>query len=159
VKDNEVYTELYASLSIIGAEDILKVLGNIEKEGLNTVPQDHSKATLSHKIKKEDTFINWSKSAMEIKNKVRGLAVAPGAVASFRNSRIKIIEVEILNKKTSLIPGDIIEVIKSKGIVVATSDNVMLLKRVQPAGKKIMKSYAFSLGARIESGEKFKNGF
>ncbi|MCK4312928.1 MAG: methionyl-tRNA formyltransferase, partial [Candidatus Cloacimonetes bacterium] len=132
IKDNENYTELYDRLSKIGAEDILKVLETIEKEGLNTITQDHSKATFSHKIMKEDTFIDWSKPAKEIRNKVRGLAETPGAVASFRNLSIKIIEVEILNKKTNLIPGDIVEVIKNKGIVVATADNDILLRRVQP---------------------------
>ncbi|MCK4654709.1 MAG: methionyl-tRNA formyltransferase [Candidatus Cloacimonetes bacterium] len=159
IEDNENYTELYERLSKIGAEDILKVLETIEKEGLNTISQDHSKATFSHKIMKEDTYIDWSKPAKEIRNKVRGLSETPGAVASFRNLSIKIIEVEILNKKTNLIPGDIIEVIKNKGIVVATADNDILLRRVQPSGKKIMTSHAFSLGARIESGEKFNNGF
>ena len=156
---DECYTELSQRLAQIGAEEILKVLKIIEKNGLSTIPQEHKNATLSHKLQKEDIIIDWNRSSESIHNKVRGLAELPGAVASFRKFRIKIIELEILKKKSCLVPGSIVKIIKNQGIIVTTGDCDVLIKRVQPAGKKIMTSHAFSLGARICLKEKFENGF
>ena len=159
INKDECYTELSDRLAQIGAEEVLKALKKIEKHGLYTTPQEHKNATFSHKLQKEDLIIDWNQPAENICNKVRGLAEIPGAVASFRKSRIKIIETEILKTNSGLVPGSIVSIEKNRGIVIATNDFDVLLKRVQPAGKKIMTSYAFSLGARINLKEKFENGF
>ncbi len=159
INKDECYTELSDRLAQIGAEEMLKTLKKIEKSGLNTTPQEHKNATFSHKLQKEDLIIDWNQPAENIYNKVRGLAEIPGAVASFRKSRIKIIEIEILKTNSGLVPGSIVNIIKNQGIVVITGDHDVLIKRVQPAGKKIMTSHAFSLGARINLKEKFENGF
>jgi methionyl-tRNA formyltransferase len=156
---DECFTELSDRLAQMGAEEILKTLEKIEKKGLFTIPQDHESATFSHKVQKEDLIIDWNQPAGKIRNKVRGLAEIPGAVASFRKSRIKIIELKILKTNSGLTPGTIIDIIKNQGIVIASGDFDVLLKRVQPAGKKIMTSHAFALGARINLKEKFENGF
>ena len=158
IEENDCYTSLYKKLSISGAEDIIQVLKNIEKNGLITEIQDHTKATLSYKLLKDDLLINWNDTAENIRNRVRGLAEIPGITASFREIRIKIIEVKILDSASKDIPGTILDVSKI-GIKISTADKDILLTKVQPAGKKIMTAYAFSLGARIETGEKFSNGF
>jgi methionyl-tRNA formyltransferase len=159
IHSDECYTELSARLAQMGAEEMLKALKKIEKNGLLTTPQDHESATFSHKLQKKDLIIDWNQPAENIRNKVRGLAVIPGAVASFRKSRIKIIEIETLITNSELVPGLIVNINKNQGIVIASGDFNVLLKRVQPAGKKIMTSHAFSLGARIKPEEKFENGF
>ena len=156
---DECYTKLSTRLAQMGAEEILKALKKIEKNGLLTTPQDHKSATFTHKLQKKDLIIDWNQPAGRIRNKVRGLAEIPGAVASFRKSRIKIIELEILKTNSGSVPGTIINIIKNQGIVITSGDFDVLLKRVQPAGKKIMTSHAFSLGARIKPEEKFENGF
>jgi methionyl-tRNA formyltransferase len=156
---DECYTELSTRLAQMGAEEIMKALKKIEKNGLLTTPQDHKSATFTHKLQKKDLIIDWNQPAERIRNKIRGLAEIPGAVASFRKSRIKIVELEILKTNSGSVPGTIINIKKNQGIVTTSGDFDVLLKRVQPAGKKIMTSYAFSLGARIKPEEKFENGF
>ena len=156
---DECYTELSMRLAQMGAEEILKALKKIEKNGLLTTLQDHESATFSHKVQKEDLIIDWNQPAETIRNKVRGLAEMPGVVASFRKSRIKIIEIETLKTNSGSTPGTIVNIEKNRGIVIASGDLDVLLKRVQPAGKKIMTSHAFALGARINLKEKFENGF
>ena len=158
IAEKDCYTSLYKKLSLSGAEEIIKVLQKIEKNGLRTEIQDHRKATFSYKLLKDDLLINWNDSAENIRNRVRGLAEIPGITASFREKRIKIIEVEILDLASKDVPGTILDVSK-KGIIVTTADKNILLTKVQPAGKNIMTSHAFSLGARIETEEKFSNGF
>jgi len=158
IAENDCYTSLYEKLSISGAKEIVEVLKGIEKNGLNTQIQDHTKSTFSYKLLKNDFLINWNDTAENIRNRVRGLAEIPGITASFRDKRIKIIEVEILDSISKDIPGTILKIDKT-GIVVTTTDKNILLTKVQPAGKNIMTSYAFSLGARIKTEEKFSDGF
>ena len=158
ITENDCYTSLYKKLSISGAEDIINVLKDIEKNGLITQKQDHTKATFSHKLLKNDFLINWNDTAENIRNRVRGLAETPGITASFRKKRIKIIEVKILDTISKEDPGSILDVSKN-GIIIASADTNILLKKVQPSGKNIMTTHAFSLGARIETEEKFENGF
>ncbi len=159
IKENECYTELYKRLSKEGAKDVLQVLERFEKGEIKLKEQDENKATFTQKILKDDLIIDWRNSAKSIHGKVRGLAEKPGAIASIKEKRIKIIETEILKIKSDKKPGTIKEIIKNIGLVVATLDNDILIKRVQPAGKKIMNSFAFKLGARLEIGDKFENGF
>lgn len=159
MKENECFTGLTEKLSKLGAEDVLKVLEKIENNDYELIKQDDSKATFSHKIEKQDLLLDWSLTAEKIRNKVRGLAVRPGTVASFRNKRIKIIETEILQSESISKPGTVIDIIKNVGIVVATVDFDLLLKKVQPEGKKIMNAYAFYIGALIRTGERLDNGF
>lgn len=159
IKPEDGYTSLYEKLSKYGAKDVLEVLEKLEKNEIEPIPQDHEKATFSHKLLKEDFWLDWNNSAENIYHKVRGLAEIPGAVAAFRKNRIKIIKLEILPENSIDDPGSILEVIKNVGIKVCTADKNILIKRLQPAGKKIMTAHAFSLGACIENGEKFETGF
>ncbi len=159
VKENEYFSELTDRLSKLGAEDVLNVLEMIENNDYELIKQDDSKATFSQKIEKQDLLLDWSLPAEKIRNKVRGLAERPGFVASFRNKRIKIIETEIIQNESISKPGTVIDIIKNVGIVVATVDFDLLLKKVKPEGKKIMNAYAFYIGALIRTGEKFDNGF
>ncbi|MFC1887488.1 methionyl-tRNA formyltransferase [Candidatus Cloacimonadota bacterium] len=154
-KDN--YTSLSARLAIEGAKDLIRVVENIEELYKNKQKQNESEATFSHKIEKQDTFIEWDYRAELILNRIRGLAEIPGAVAGFRNKRIKLIEAVLIDGDLGK-PGTVHKVDKN-GIVIATKDIGLLIKKVQPEGKKIMTAQAFDLGARISRGEKFSNGF
>jgi len=159
ISKTDCYTSLYRKLSEQGAQEIVEVLVDIEdNNGLKTTPQDHTKATFSHKISKEDLILDWNNTAQNIYNKVRGLAESPGLTASFREKRIKMIEASVLSKNSDEQPGTILKVSKD-GIIVTTKDKNILLTKLQPAGKKIMTSHAFSLGARIDVKERFENGF
>ena len=153
------FTSLSEKLSIQGAKETIKALQLLEIGEVKYLEQDHNLATFSNKIFKEDMFIDWSKPASEIRNLIRGLAEYPAATAAFRGKRIKIIEVELKEKNSNSPFGTILEVIKNIGILVAGNENDILIKKVQPAGKKIMSAHAFNLGARINIGETFENGF
>lgn len=166
IAENECYTQLYQRLASSGANDVLEFLSLLEQGDIEDFrklasyrKQNEKEATYSKKIEKEDLFLKWNRDAESIRNRVRGLALKPAAIAVFRGNRIKIIEIEILPEKAEKTPGEIVEVRKNAGIIVAGADFNILLKRVQPAGKKIMDSFAFSLGARIKIGEKFSDGY
>ena len=159
IEDSDNYTILYEKLSRAGAEDILKVLEKMEQNEVRYTPQNNESATFSYKLQRKNFLIDWRKTAREIHNQVRGLAEIPGAVAAFRQQRIKIIETEVSAAKSKQQPGTVIEANNDVGFTVCTSDFDLHIKRVQPAGKKIMSAYAFHLGARLQKNEFFQNGF
>ena len=66
---------------------------------------------------------------------------------------------ELTDRSSDKASGTVLQLIKNIGIEVATEDNNLIIKEVQPAGKKIMSAHAFNLGAKIQPGEKFENGF
>ena len=155
--DNEdYYTRLSKKLAEKGANDLLKALRMIESDQAIFEKQDETKATYSRKLNKTDMIIDWNKSAVNIDNLIRGLAVKPGAVSFFRNKRIKIIKGNVLAKNSVSKPGEVIASDKN-GITVATGTNNYLIKELQPSGKKVMEAAAYNLGARIEKGELFRN--
>ncbi len=156
ISESDNYTSLLKRLSEEGAIDLLKVIDNIEDLMKNKTDQDDSKASFSSKIDKKDTFINWNNKALQILNLIRGLAEIPGATAGFRENRIKLIEAETV---TCSAAAGVITAVTRSGITVAAQDQGLIIKKVQPAGKKIMSAYAFNLGARIRTGEKFTNGY
>lgn len=159
ILDSDNYSSMSKKLSYLGADKVCEVLKLYENETVEFIKQDHDKASFSNKIFKDDMLIKWDSSAKQIYNLSRGLADVPGATAAFRQTRIKLIELELTDNKSTSDPGTIIEIIKNLGLVVATKDYNILIKKLQPAGKKIMTSHAYNLGARIEISEKFKNGF
>jgi len=159
ISENDNFTTLSFKLSQNGANELLKSIKLLESNKSILHEQDDKMATYSEKLSKQNTFINWNRPALEIKSKVRGLAEVPGVVASFREKRIKIIEVEVLEEESSKEPGSIVDIIKNQGIIVATADKLLLIKKLQPEGKQIMNSYIFNIGARIALKERFGNGF
>ena len=130
------FTSLSKKLSIQGAKDIIKVLQLSELGKLQYLKQDNDFATFSNKIFKKDMLIDWNKPASDIRNLIRGLAEYPAATATFRGKRIKIIEVELKEKISNLPSGTILEVKKNIGILVSGNKKDILIKKVQPAGKK-----------------------
>ncbi len=152
---NENYTSLYKRTSETGAKLVLEVLDDISENKVKPLKQNHEKATFSFKLEKEDLILDWHQKAKKIQNRVRGLADVPGITASFRNKTIKILEVELIEKKSCKSPGTVIETVKNKGITVTTEDFDVLITKVKPQGKNIMTAHAFHLGAKIKPGEVF----
>lgn len=158
IEERDNYTTLSEKLAVIGAEQLINVIEQLENGQINPLEQENDQATYCYKLQKEDLIIHWSQEAVEVHNRVRGLAMEPGAVSFFRGKRIKILETEILEEESNTSPGTVTDIIKNRGIAVCCKGSRILLTKVQPAGKRIMTAYEYSIGARIERGEIFNSG-
>lgn len=120
--------------------------------------QDEALVTYAHKIEKTESEIDWSLSAREIHNKVRGLALGPQASCSFENKRLKIIKTlpvaiaASLNVKTKA--GTVIEA-SGDGLVVACGEGALQLFVVQPESKKPLLVHEFLRGYKVAVGDTF----
>lgn len=95
IGEDETYGELYSRLSLIGAQVLKRTIAALLDGSLTRISQDESKASRCRMIKKEDALIDFSKSAREIKNLIRGLNPAPAAYTMIDGQRLKLYKAEV----------------------------------------------------------------
>jgi methionyl-tRNA formyltransferase len=157
IKDDDFYTKLQDNLSKAGAEMLIETLAGLENGRVIPISQKHQFASYTRKIEKDDLIIDWDRPAEVIVNQIKAFAETPGAFTTFRGSVLKIISAEKYPEHSSSKPGTVYEVLKKEGLIVSVGLNEsILIKNVQPAGKKIMTAYDFNLGARIKNEEFFE---
>jgi len=134
-----------------------EVLSNIVKENISFSKQDEKNAALAPKLKKEYGRINWSKTAEDIRNQVRGLFSWPGAFTYYKGKILKIWNVDIVDLATEerCAPGEIAGFDKN-GIIVAASPGFLLMKELQIESSKKTSAWSFVQGRKIKKGDKFE---
>ncbi len=152
IGEDETGGELEERLSVLGAETLVKALKLLEEGKLVPEKQDEEKHTYAHKITKETGLIDFSKSAMEIKNLIRALNPSPAAYTFYNGEKLKIFKAEAVSEEKEGALGEIISVDK-KGILVKTGKESLLIKEIQAPGQKIMPVSAYILGHKIEKGK------
>lgn len=90
---------------------------------------------MANKLTKEECKIDWSKSARDLHNLVRGIYQCPSAYFNFNDKIIKVLETDVLNSNGNV--GEFINISKD-GVEVACGEGSLLLKRVKPEGKDEM---------------------
>lgn len=134
--DDEITAgELHDKMKDRGAEVLIETLKQIEKGTAPRIPQNHEEFTYAPMMNKALGEINWSKSAREIHNLVRGVNPWPSAYTTYEGSTMKVWKTEVLNETSDKESGTILKVDKD-GIRISTKDNVVLVKEIQMPGKK-----------------------
>jgi methionyl-tRNA formyltransferase len=128
---------LEETLSILGRDLLLTTLDELVKGNVKTIPQDLDEVTYAYNFKNHDLVIDFSKTAKEIRNFVRGLRPWPVAYFMFDNKKIKVYEVELEDTNLSDNPGEIVKITKD-GLYVQTKSGIINLKSIQLEGKKQM---------------------
>ncbi len=152
IERSDTAITLNDKLSLIAANG---VIDTIEMFAAGTVvrrPQDHSKATYAKKLSPEDGFVDWSKSAEEVFNLVRGLLPWPSAWTIREEKRLKIHALEPMDKPAEGKPGEVIGIGK-RGIEICCGTNRVCITHIQPAGKAPMHAAQFINGYRVKIGE------
>ncbi len=151
---DEYADELELNLGKLAAENTEETIYDIFSGKIYPKKQDHSRASYVGKIKKNDGFIDWNMSAMEIERKIRAFYPWPGAYFNINTSKglkkINITAGEVINDLT----GRAGEVIKSDktGWIISCGSGALKIARLIPEGKKEMAGEDFLLGTRIEAG-------
>ncbi len=148
---NDTTEYMYEVLAPLGAEALIETVELIEKGELKPVKQDESKATHVGLLTKDMSGIDWTDTAFNIHNKIRGLYSWPGASTKFNGKTLKIHSSVLSDKKGNNIPGEVIE--SSGMLTVACGDNNCIeLKVIQLEGKKRMDASAFLNGYSVGKG-------
>lgn len=148
IGENETSGELFDRLAVLGGELILKTLSALEKGEITPKKQDESLATHTSKIDKSLCPIDFSKSASEVHNKVRGLNPWPVATTKICGKNVKVYSTKLCPKS-----GKIGEVLSTKPLIVACGEKSVEILELQPEGKKRMTADAFLAGHKLEIGD------
>jgi methionyl-tRNA formyltransferase len=96
-------------------------------------------------LKKSDGELDFSKSAQEIARTVRAFNPWPGTYTDWNGKILKIHKAHALDHPS---PGSGVRMVHQNQPTIGTSDGVIVLDQVQPAGKKNMSGEAFLRGAK-----------
>ena len=148
---------LNEKLADIGADALMEVIESIGSGSAVFTKQNNSAATIAPKLMKEDGLIDWNDTALNIHNKVRGLLPWPGAYTHFKGKSLKILQTEAIETGDGKgAPGEVIDIIKHKGIVVKAGKGNILIQYVQIEAKKPFDTDAFLCGHKIPPGYRFE---
>lgn len=141
---NMIADELHDALSEMGAEVLLKTIQAIEDGSIVRTPQDDSKSTYAKMITKEMSHLDFSKSAQEVHNIIRGIT----GFTSLNGKRLKVFRSEILEKTSSEPFGTIVDT--SNFTVVCGDGKCIKFNEVQLEGSKRMDTKVFLRGKKID---------
>jgi methionyl-tRNA formyltransferase len=147
----ETYGELHDRMAQRGARLLIQTIEQITNGTAKRISQDTSGVTFAPLLKKETGKINWNNKAADIVNLIRGLSPTPAAHTSLDGLPLKVFTATAGEGKVNGSPGTIIEA-GAAGLSVAASDGCVILKDIQPAGKKRMPVSDFLRGHHIKTG-------
>lgn len=153
ITDSDTAASMFEKLSALGAEAIAETIDGIRHGSVKPVKQS-GEATYAPPLKKEDGRIDWSRTADELFNFIRGMYPWPGAFCYLNKERIRIIKASKYNPEGGA-PGVIVRASGGE-LVAGTGKGLLLIEELQPDGKKPMPASAFLAGRKIkELDEKF----
>lgn len=151
---DETTGELQKRLMDIGAGISMKTVDIIECGEACAVeqPEPDGKCLTAPKLCKTDGRIDWSETALDVHNLVRGMNPAPGAYTDTNRGPLKIHRTRLVDAESKGTPGRITWVSPKEGFEVACGSGAVRVLEIQPPGKKVMDSASFVRGYRIEAG-------
>jgi methionyl-tRNA formyltransferase len=139
-------------LAAIGADLMVETLRELESGVIQPRPQDNAQASLAPILKKEDGLVDFSRSAGEIFNRIRGFQPWPGAYTKFRGKSLQIFKARDAANE-ALTPGELR--LQADQLLVGCASNTCLeLLEVQLEGKKRSSALDFIHGYRPSPGER-----
>lgn len=158
IGENETTGELWDRLSKIGGKLLVKTLQQIENGTAPRIPQDDN-FTMAPMLEKEMSKIDWNnKTAIEIKNLVRGLDPIMGTYSYLGGKKIKIWKVDICTEQdnTNFENGTVIKADSKEGLYIKAKAGIIKVLEIQGENAKRMSVQDFLRGNKIEVGSKFE---
>ncbi len=143
---------LFEKLAELGTEAIIEALEKLKAGDLSLTKQNDVAVTRAPLLTKEDGRIRWNDSATNIYNRYRGVYAWPGSFTTFKEKPLKVKELLPLTGEGK---AGVITNIDSRGVTVAAGQGSILLKIVQPSGKKAMISVDWVNGYQVKVGQGF----
>ncbi len=154
---DETAGELAERLAVIGATAVREGLPRYVAGAFSPMAQDSAGATMAPMLKKEDGRIDFTRSAKDVHNHVRGMQPWPGAFTTARGKTVKVLTTRVTELPHSSSgraePSTVVFADKSR-VVVACGDHGVTLARVQLEGKKAIAAGDWFLGRGISEGDR-----
>ena len=156
LRADETAEELRDRLAEIGAGLVLRTLEMLTHGRATVREQDENHATRAPRLSKADGIIDFREGAAAVRNRVHGTWPWPGAKATFERHGRSGVPVTIARSHAE--PGHSTGEPGTVGadLLVATCDGCLRIKRIKPAGKRLMGWADFVNGYRVSEGDRFR---
>jgi len=144
---DETAGELEERLAQLGAELLLEILPAYLSGELQPRPQPEEGVTLTRRLQKEATALDWQQPARLLERQVRAFSPEPGAFTLWGEERLKILRARALPEGTPLpevTPGTVFA--QGSMPAVMSGEGALVLLQLQMAGKRPMNGDAFLRG-------------
>ena len=151
-------------LASIGADLMVETLRGLENGQVRPTPQDHAQATLAPILKKEDGRMDFTRSARDLFNRLRGFQPWPGAFTMFKGKTLQVHRAQPWKHAAKLTPGEV--AVEGTRLFVGcgegnskgrgkdkSADRALELIEIQLEGKRRMTAQEFINGYRPKSGD------
>jgi methionyl-tRNA formyltransferase len=140
-------------LAQLGARLLVTTLDRLAHGPIHEEPQDDARATYASRLTKEDGVIDWSKSAVDVHNLIRGLYPWPHAYTFWGGRRLILLRSSPSSGTTHALPGVVITA-HTEELRVAAGDGHLQILELQAEGKRPMTPREFLAGNHIEPGDR-----
>ena len=139
-------------LAQTGAELMIATLAGLQSGTLTPTPQDNSRATLAPILKREDGLIDFSRTATDTWNRLRGFQPWPGAFTKFRGKMLHIHAATPAHEVGVVAPAHF-AVQHERLLLGFAHETALQVLELQPEGKKRMRAVDFINGYRPRNDE------
>ena len=151
ISARETSGTLTEKLARLGGEAIVAVLSRLRKNGrVESHPQPATGISYASKVAREESVIDWSRSAGHIDRLIRAFDPAPGASTSVEGDTIKLWRALPVSGRFGS-PGSVVRA-DAAGLVVACGEGGLAVLELQRAGAKRMPAASFLAGRPIPEG-------
>lgn len=150
----ETSGELFVRLAQVGGSALGEAIDQLNAGLLKPQSQEHDLATTAPMLSKEMGHLDWNLPAHRLHNLIRGLDPWPSAYGFINTTRYRFFRPEVVLLQSNAEPGTLL-CADGQGLLVATGENCLRIKEIQPEGKKRMevatclRGTSFSLPLRI----------
>lgn len=149
INDDDYVGDLYEKLSCVGADLLIKTLDGYLSGEIIPVPQNDALATQAPPLKKEEAYLDFTRSAESVRNVIRGFGYG---VCDFRDEQLKIYRAEAIDDCGENTAGTVVTAVKHD-FIVACGSGALAISELQACGKKRMKTADFLNGVHVMPGE------
>ena len=135
IGENETAGELLDRLAVLGADLLSSVLTKFKNGRPEGTKQDEAKVSFAPMLDKTMCPIDWTKTAQQVHNQVRGLHPWPVATMELKGQKFKVHATAIVEGKGE--PGEILGLTKT-GLVIACGEGAVEIRSLQAEGGKRM---------------------
>lgn len=114
---------VYHQACQLAGERVVEVMDKTERDGMKGIPQDHTQASYDPKPSEADTWMDWSRSAIELDRLVRGSSPAKMARFRFRDNMVYVAKSEPHPEAANGEPGTVLQ--SATPVRVATGDGTL----------------------------------
>jgi len=157
IGEDDNFEDIHDRLASVGAELLVKTLGGLARREITPKVQDDSLATYAAKIEKSDCELDFSRSAKELHDLIRGLSPIPLCFTHTPDGKLlkvvksRVFDADRVHEEQA---GTVISV--GEDIKVACGKGTLSLLTVVPEGKGKMSAADFVRGRKIACGDLLK---